>query len=92
MSTAAIEAAPCPDWCEAKHIEDHNSEGHDGPAWPCAPIDGGYTSAQVYAGVDWDGTVYVHIEAPNVRLTSTQARDVGRYLIEAAQWAEALTI
>lgn len=87
---AGTKATPCPEWCRAKEIEDHAEDGHDGPAWPSLPNNGGFHSVEIGVQLSSEGLLSVVVSAPHgIDLTGEEALKAGRYLIEAGQWVTA---
>lgn len=94
MSTATI-ATKCPEWCklQARHIDDEG--GHSGPSWQEVPSMAGrfdhghYNWASVSTGSTAEGAMAVYIQAEGIEMTPEQALQLGRNLIEAAEWASA---
>jgi hypothetical protein len=88
MQEITTTVPPCPDWCrfgphdwDSVEPDGRRSRGHDGGDWPSVPVGDDYLSVSVTAGAfevqgEPVGPVSVHLEAPGVQLTASQARQL----------------
>jgi hypothetical protein len=91
--TTATTTTKCPEWCKmpASHIGPDDNGGHSGPSWPNAPSmhNSGmsYYEVSISTGSTEEHVMAVYLEANGLEMTSEQAIQAGRNLIEAGQWA-----
>ncbi len=87
------DAVPVPDGWESREDDGRLFRSRDLLSCPAVPLHGGFHSVEVWASEnEWDdGTkaVYVGIQSPGVELTVDGARQLAKYVTDAADAIEA---